>query len=62
MEPSDLEWLDMNLQLMEVCGLGDVPVQLTFLVSCWLSLALPPCLPLPVSPAATTTAGDCRLT
>ena len=39
MEPSDLGWLDVNLQLMEVCGLGDIPVQLTFLISCQHSLS-----------------------
>lgn len=66
-ELSELGRLDVNLQLMGVCGLGGVPVQLTFLVSCQHSLsptvrhpvaATPP--PLPASPAARTVAGDCR--
>lgn len=46
MEPGDLRWLDVNLQLMEVCGLGDVPVQLT--ISCQHSLS-----PMARHPAAT---------
>lgn len=41
-------WQDRNLLLMEVCGLGHVPAQLTLLVSClhsvspWRGVPVPP--------------------
>lgn len=58
-ELSELGRLDVNLQLMGVCGLGGVPVQLTFLVSCQHSLSPTVRHPVAATPPASAGVPGC---